>query len=44
MNEYGNEYDLEKVAKLPNEPIVQGDIKVKNVDTGKTEDYMFICD
>ena len=44
MNEYGNEYDLEKVARLPDEPIVQGDIKVKNTDTGEVEDYMFICD
>ena len=44
MNEYGSEYDLEKVAKLPDEPIVQGDIKVKNLDTGEVEDYMFICD
>ena len=44
MLEYGNEYDLEKVAKLPDEPIVQGDIKLKNLDSGETEDYMFICD
>jgi hypothetical protein len=44
MLEYGNEYDLEKVAKLPDEPIVQGDIKLKNLDSGQTEDYMFICD
>lgn len=48
MNQFGDEYDLEKVAKLPEEPIVYGEIKVKNLDYVGTGDdheyYIFICD
>lgn len=48
MNQFEDEYDLEKVAKLPEEPIVYGEIKVKNLDyTGSGDDheyYIFICD
>lgn len=48
MDQFGDEYDLEKVAKLPEEPITYGDIKVKNLDyegTGDDHEYfIFICD
>jgi hypothetical protein len=44
MEQFGDEYDLEKVSKLPEEPIAYGNIKVKNLDTDEYEQYIFICD
>jgi hypothetical protein len=48
MDQFGDEYDLEKVAKLPEEPITYGEIKVKNLDYGGSGDhyeyFIFICD
>jgi hypothetical protein len=37
MEQFGDEYDLEKVSKLPEEPIAYGNIKVKNLDTDEYE-------
>jgi hypothetical protein len=44
IEQFGDKYDLEKVAKLPDELLRIGTVTVQDEASQLYEEYLFICD